>query len=156
MTKRSIFWLLLTGLALSPAGCGDTLKAEGRVILEGNPVAGASVMFIPESDKGLPAYGSTDADGHFSLSTNGASGIRPGRYKVTVTKTEQVPGAGDTKGREPRPGKEPVHRFKDKQNTPTRNLLPAVYSSPQTTPLTLDVAAGGAKNLDITLENKDR
>ena len=56
------------------AGCGksnvDLVPVDGTVTLDGQPVADAGVMFVPKkAEHGLPAAGSTDANGHFALST---------------------------------------------------------------------------------------
>tara|TARA_R110002095_G_scaffold175471_3_gene152950 strand:+ start:30014 stop:30397 length:384 start_codon:yes stop_codon:yes gene_type:complete len=79
------------------AGCGSgvdrpsTAKAEGTVRFENQPLAGASVSFIPKS--GRPASGFTDASGHFVLRTfEAADGAIPGEHTVMISKV-----AADTK-----------------------------------------------------------
>lgn len=57
--------------------------ADGVVTFNGSPVAGATVMFVP--DKGPVAVGFTNMEGKFSLSTAGARGVAVGNAKVTVT-----------------------------------------------------------------------
>lgn len=88
MNSRSILpALLCLGLA---AGCssssGPTLvSADGTVNYQGQPLAGAIVMFVPE--KGPIAMGVTDPAGKFILSTGGRRGAMIGPASVTVTAT---------------------------------------------------------------------
>lgn len=64
---------------------------KGIVRVDGKPMAGIDVFFNPIAQNGNPAYGSTDAQGNFSLSTPGApfgSGAIPGDFIPTFRKTE--------------------------------------------------------------------
>src|SRR5690349_2430461 len=56
--------------AILLAGCGGarTSPVEGRVLVDGKPVAGASIQFVPQG-KGRDATGETDKDGQFVMST---------------------------------------------------------------------------------------
>ena len=86
------------------AGCGgggpevpDTAPAGGTVTLDGAPVEGATVTFIPDArDDGAikNAYGTTDANGKFTLSTpvsgTKTDGAVLGRHQVTITKIKAV------------------------------------------------------------------
>jgi hypothetical protein len=59
------------------------------VTAKGVPVGNATVSFLPaDSTKGEGGIGTTDADGHFTLtgSRRGDSGVVPGRYKVRVSR----------------------------------------------------------------------
>jgi len=73
-------------LAMLP-GCGRTLyPAAGQVTLNGKPLAGAIVAFLPD-DKGLrPIVAVPDADGHYQLQLKrGQPGACVGRYTVRIT-----------------------------------------------------------------------
>jgi len=76
-------------ILLSYAGCSDAkvmVAVSGSVIAKGQPVAGALVMFLPQSDPiGLTASGVTAEDGKFVLSSGVDKGIAPGTYRVTIT-----------------------------------------------------------------------
>lgn len=58
---------------------------EGVLTFEGKPLAKARVQFTPVAS-GRPAFGLTDEEGRFRLTTYEAGdGALPGSYKVTVT-----------------------------------------------------------------------
>jgi hypothetical protein len=79
--------LAAAALVLAGAGCDDKVKVKGVVTLDGKPIEGAVVTFILESGGGQSASGTTQKDGSFRLTTlKENDGIRPGNYKVTVTK----------------------------------------------------------------------
>lgn len=84
--------LLLIAL-WSLAGCSRSdrpplAKVSGVVLLDGAPVEGAAVMFMPVAG-GRPAQGSTDAQGKFQLTTfDTHDGAIIGEHKVSVTKLE--------------------------------------------------------------------
>jgi hypothetical protein len=75
----------------------------GKVTLDGKPVAGASVRFIPMDDPNEPlgavSIAETDAQGHFRLST---SDDRPGAVvghhavQISTLKARRVPNTEST------------------------------------------------------------
>lgn len=73
-------------LAASCLGCGrkaDVASVEGTVTLDGQPLAGATVLFVPEN--GRPAGGTTDERGHYVLTyTDGVRGAPLGKNKVRI------------------------------------------------------------------------
>src|SRR5437762_8177513 len=78
--------MLLAAAVFAGAGCSGNVGIKGKVTLDGQPVEGASVQFVPV-DGGRPAFGTTDASGVFTLSTiKQGDGTSKGEYKVTVTK----------------------------------------------------------------------
>ncbi len=85
--------------AVALAGCGahptiDTHPVEGIVTLDGQPLAGATVTFIPTQEgSGASATGITDSSGKYLLTAVGAglgaepgAGTLPGEYYVGVVK----------------------------------------------------------------------
>ena len=89
-------------VALAGPGCGGRLvKVNGVVTLDGQPIEGAMVTFLPvEAGKGQNAQGSADKDGVFQLTTTKPNdGAFPGEYKVTVTYSEgaEAPPSGNMK-----------------------------------------------------------
>lgn len=74
-------------LLLLVAGCGKSglIPVQGVLTLDGTPVEGAMIAFISE-DGGSAAQGWTKPDGKFALESGDQTGIKPGKYKVTVFK----------------------------------------------------------------------
>jgi hypothetical protein len=93
---------------------------RGSVTYRDQPVAGAQVMFLPES--GPTATGTTDESGEFELRTFAAGdGAVPGKHRVTITKHVALPAAPDN----PYPE--------------TRNELPERYGRANASGLTAEV-----------------
>lgn len=82
-------WLLIGVIAAGLAGCGGAsgpplANVAGTVTRDGQPVADADVMFMPEH--GVPSSGKTDSAGHFTLKFNdGRPGAVPGKHRVLIT-----------------------------------------------------------------------
>jgi hypothetical protein len=90
------FWsfCFLVSFGVLAAGCGrgDKLpplaEVSGTVTLDGVPLPGALVQFIPDLGKGTkgpPAVGGTDPSGHYELMTVKNKGAAIGFHKVKVT-----------------------------------------------------------------------
>ncbi|MCS7305831.1 MAG: DUF4198 domain-containing protein [Thermoguttaceae bacterium] len=128
-------WLLLVVLP----GCGGsdrpkTYPATGKVIYRGQPVPDAEVTFVPT--KGPMASGKTDAQGQFQLSTFSPNdGAVAGEYTVLVVKKEKYV--------DPRAPSSPYEMY--------RNLLPARYSSLQTSPLKATIKPESPNQLTLEL-----
>jgi Carboxypeptidase regulatory-like domain len=143
MRRPSLLGLL--GLAFL-LGCNSgsvsgTVPASGKVTYKGAPVEGAIVTFVPEGE-GRTATATTSAGGVFSLTTVDASGVMPGKYKVTVDKVEYGPGSNlsmeaAAKGN-PAEGQ-------------AKRVLPAKYAAAASTPLAIEVPSGGKKDIDLPL-----
>jgi hypothetical protein len=91
------------------------------------PVAEALIAFHPLDDQegaGKRALAYTDAEGNFSLTVDKpGDGALPGRYVITVELRDLV-------------------QVGEELTRDGRHLLPAVYSRPETSPLSLQVAEG--------------
>ncbi len=91
--------LCLVGFFLLIVGCGEgngTIPVSGIVKMDGQPVVDASVSFIPQSEGGQQATGTTDASGKFVLSTvDPRDGAMPGKYKVVIAPNTRVDEAQD-------------------------------------------------------------
>jgi hypothetical protein len=162
VSRRDIFLSTLAAVSLFAAsGCGKGKlhQLEGVVIDEkGQPLAGATVTFVPADGNARPASGLTGDDGSFRLTTfNTGDGAREGDYKVTVKVSEAQPDGGappsmndpaaitkamqeyGQKNRGKKPG-EGVHK------------KPAVhpnYSDPKKTPLRQHVPSDGKVELKL-------
>jgi hypothetical protein len=138
-------WVVVLS-ALTLAGCGSrgphVQFVEGIVLLDGQPVDGAMVFFIPHAERGettngLPAAGRTKADGTFQLNASAGAragaGTAIGTYAVTVVKQEGPPiPEPDASGFLP-----PAP-----PNMVVRDVVPKVYGAADTSPLRAEVAAG--------------
>jgi hypothetical protein len=108
----------------------------GTVLLDKKPLAGARVEFWPKEDLKLGAYaGVTDDEGRYELSGDPRffRGVKPGKYRVMVTKFP-VPGGGD---RHKPPVPLPFH---DRPGPP--NQVPGIYGDRERTSLEACVKPG--------------
>jgi hypothetical protein len=88
------FAVSLGCLAFVVAGCSQELPKKeayptrGRVLLHGKPVSFAAIRLDPtDPAQGMPADGTTDADGMFELRTYSneePDGVVPGSYEVVL------------------------------------------------------------------------
>jgi hypothetical protein len=94
MNTRSTLSVWVTCVTLMSAGCGgssgpELVEVHGTVLLDGKPLSGASIRFVPElqgAEAVRPASGVTDDDGRYELEySSSRSGALPGRYKVLIT-----------------------------------------------------------------------
>jgi hypothetical protein len=138
-------WLLMALLAF---GCGKarTSRVEGEVLLDGKPLAGASVQFVAQG-KGHDATAETDKNGHFVLSTfQPKDGVLPGSYKVVVSPPLGVADTtnyGSADDAMSAAAKKPAKKEPDK-------TFPQKYTRLDQTPLTQEVPVKGAVRFDLT------
>ena len=131
---------LLAALLLA-GGCSEKetgpkrVQATGTVNYKGQPVEGAMVILSPETPGVPAATAQTDASGQFKLGTKEAGdGAVPGRYKVTIAKTE-TPLQEEIKEDDPRYGN-PLPEVQSKE------LLPVKYKDPAKSGLSVEIRDG--------------
>jgi len=73
---RSYLPIAITAVLLAGCGSDGLVPVKGRVLLDGQPLDGAAVLFEPEGG-GVPATGVTDASGGFTLATSGRGEALP-------------------------------------------------------------------------------
>src|SRR5947209_3838508 len=137
-------------LAVTLAGCGKGVSpVQGVVTLEGTPVAGATVLFMPDGqDEGRPATGFTSPDGTFRLTTfRPDDGALAGKYRVLVQKAEA---AKDRSAAE----QSALERAKAKREEEVaqkkrKPSLPEAYAKFETTPLRCTVPVSVSVTLDL-------
>jgi len=163
-----LFSLVLVGSALLSlaTGCSsgvkaNTSKVQGIVKLDGMPVEGATVSFIPKAADGHLANGLTGSDGVFTLTTyNTGDGALPGEYTVTVVKTatKSVGDGGpdiasmDQKDRAKAMASMMASQAKQKNTeakSKKREELPSVYADPTKSPLKATVPVSNRVELDL-------
>ena len=141
--------LLLAAMALTFTGCGyrrpAQVKTTGTVTLDGEPVANASLMFIPDS--GRPASATQTPMENFKVSSFGGNdGLPAGNYRVTAkdlfskkdsknNTTEQV----DRAKAEAEPGEEPEEVDIEFGENAYENDLPEKYAELDTTDITVTI-----------------
>lgn len=137
--------VLVAGLI---AGCGTPpfQPIKGVVTLDGKPLPYCKVGFFPDVSEFKPdlhgfAYGLTNEKGEYEAQhPKGDKGIYAGKYKVFFTAWV------DQKGKPVPPESKP-------SEVPggVKNLVPAKYGTPETTPVTASVGSGGGSfNFDLS------
>jgi len=117
-------------------GCsrsGMESEVSGRVTLDGRLVGPGTVVFAPVDGTTNPADGAIQLDGSYYLKTSREVGLRPGRYKASVSVFDQP---------EVKPG--------ERSMTPARLVTPQKYSDTETSGLEYTVEPG-ENNIDIRL-----
>lgn len=139
---------LLAAAALAGLlGCGgDGLRrvpVKGQVTAKGAPVGNATVSFVPVAGtKGEGGIGTTDRDGHFTLtgSRRGDAGVVPGKYKVRVSRLID------------RDGTVLPSDAKEADYPHAKESVPAPFSSPESA-LEVEVPEqGGTVNVEIPVK----
>lgn len=144
--RRSWSAAALTGLLALAAGCGGSaglVPVSGTVRLDGQPLAQASLRFVPDGDA-RTHWGTalTGADGKYRvMGPQGQDGLAPGPYKVTVSRLLRKDGT-------PPPANVPPIE------SDATESLPAIYSHPDRTTLKVTVEPGKSVDLDLTSAKK--
>jgi hypothetical protein len=145
--------------ALAAGGCGGkTAKVQGVVTLDGKPLPGATVTFIP-AGSGRPAGGRSESDGSFRLTTfRPEDGALPGEYKVIVTLAgaESAPAGADPMKLDDKAKAafftrmSPASRAQEeKQQRKAGPAVPEVYTDVSRTPLRCTVPLDGPLELNL-------
>ena len=132
-------------------GCGPKGPAvssvSGTVLLDGEPLDGASVVFHPTSSSGLAGSGKTSADGTFGLSTFRATpgaGVVPGKYVVTISK-EEWPQFEEPEDDDPDYERKMEKVERDMERARPTYVTPQAYGDEETSGLTATVSTGENK-----------
>ena len=141
------------------SGSGPKLaSADGVLTYKGKPLAGATVMLVP--DKGPFAMGVTGADGKFTVSTGGNRGVVVGLVKVSVT--EGVAASGDA-AKQPKTAAESEEYMKKAAEMQSamasgaaavvqaKSTIPARYGKAETSGLSYTIKANGDNHFAIDL-----
>lgn len=133
------------------AGCrkSEFVPVNGVVNLDGLPLAGAMVSFMPEKGDSAPiGHGWSRPDGSFELTSLNQVGALPGEYRVVVTKRVPI------KGVDANPlnaAQEALKRGKPLNDLSklTKSVVPEDYGNPNRTPLRCSVPATAKLILDV-------
>jgi hypothetical protein len=94
-------WPALTLAVIAGCDARGWVPAEGKVTLDGTPLAGVHVLFFPVGagvNDPTMFSGLTDATGHYVLRGQGGGpeGIAPGKYRVSLTTAVAGPNDDET------------------------------------------------------------
>jgi hypothetical protein len=148
--KPFLFLIAVAVLSAAAIGCSETsefAKVSGTVTYQGKPVEGAVVAF--HCDKAsVPATGTTDASGRFTLtSVVAGDGAMPGQHKITVTKNK-VAGAVPSGAMSMEQALQSGGGAMAEQNS-----LPRIYANAGSTPLTETVSKENVNDFTVVLTN---
>jgi hypothetical protein len=140
-------WFRVVGalIVAAVAGCArqapppDFPAVTGKVMLDGKPLPGAGVAFVPTgSTVGHGAVGATDDSGIYKLrGSRGGEGAPPGEYKVVISRWMLPDGKPPPRGVPP-------------ANSGAVETVPPAYTNATTTPLKATVAeAGGSFDFEL-------
>jgi hypothetical protein len=143
-TTCLLFAIALTGCS----GGATTSPVEGTVTLDGKPLVGALVQFVPQG-KGRDATAETDKNGEFAMSTmKSGDGVVPGDYKVVIS-----PPMGTV---DPKQYASSDEAMSAASKAPAKKAagpaFPQKYSRPDLTPLTQQVPASGKLKFELKSE----
>ncbi len=139
----------LLGLMTVTLGCGDSgpqlAPVTGQVLLDGEPVADAGVLFSPNTP-GPAASGSTDEQGNFSLMTGSRDGALVSSHRVVISKSETRGVSADADG---------LSGAVVDGGWLFVDHLPRRYNDPKTSGLTADVAADDENHFTFELTGSE-
>jgi hypothetical protein len=93
---RMVAMLALSGLV----GCGGSdedniklVRVTGLITKNGKPMANANVSFVPLAGNKdtTPGVDQAGPEGNYMIKFKGRTGVAPGKYKVTVTPSFEIP-----------------------------------------------------------------
>lgn len=153
--KHNNFLFVLLILFILSSGCIsrktsnlETQYVEGIITLDGMPLHGAHIQFIPKSEGiGQEAGGVSGKGGFYklsSLSGDPEKGALEGEYLVTVAKNEVI--------ELPKPRINPVTG--DEETHETKSALPEIYRNKIKTPISVTIVRG-KNRIDIKLESSN-
>ena len=151
-------WVCLClAVGCSSSGSGPKLvPADGTVTFQGKPLAGATVMFVPE--KGPFAMGITDAKGKFQLLTGTSRGVVVGPVKVSVTAAEggkqEGPAAASERPQTPAETEAFMKKAEEfskavaagKADVQPKSLIPEKFGKAETSGLSFIIKPSAAEN----------
>jgi hypothetical protein len=118
----------------------QTYAVTGEVTLDGQPVVGADIAFLPDSSTpdAAPAQAVTDQTGRFEVVSQfdqgrtSQAGMTAGTYGVQITQLKRPPPSAGL-------------------SQPPRNMLPQKYASPATSGLSATVVPDGENHFVFKL-----
>lgn len=141
------------------AGCGGgasgppLAKVTGVVTLDGNPVEGATISFVPKGE-GAMSLALTDPEGKFAMRTAaGKEGAVVGDHTITVSLSVTT-GGGATGSADDLAPPQSFEGGAPAEAPKTLFLVPEKYGSPTTSGLTVTVPSGGLSDYAVELKSR--
>lgn len=145
--------IFVLGLGLFVIGCGGddrVAPVTGVVTLDDQPIANASVTFMP-AEGGRPAFGVTDADGKYELTTfQEADGALIGSHIVTIVAVDEKVNDKAVAAAEEHGSLSEFMHPQAKQKW----IIPERYSAQDTSGLSHDVERGKLNRADFPLTKR--
>ena len=148
---------ILVTLGIVLTGCSNssrpaTYRVTGTVTMQGKPVAGAVITFVPTSNEGEAASAITDSEGKYALTTwQAGDGARPGEYRVKVSKQEETAVDPSKMVRNVPLEEDQKYVENKKPRPPAKSLVPSKYQDESTSGLSHTVPKGSS-TFDIELK----
>lgn len=127
------------GCSSSPAPPTPT-TVRGRITFQGQPLAGGTVVFAPDPDRGTagkPVRGDTGPDGTFQLAVDGRPNVPPGWYRVAIAPPADASG---------------THSSADPGAPPGAPVFPPALRRPDRSKLIREVTAGKDHVFEFAVE----
>lgn len=148
------------GVLLSMSGCGgsdlELIPVTGTVTYQGQPVAGATVVFQPES--GPPSTATTDDEGRFEMNTRGRPGVALGNAIVVITALEPMDievaegsGDADIAADDPAAAESAMTPEVMEAMANRKSRIPEKYGHPRTSGLRVEITPDGETHFDFDL-----
>ena len=159
MNNRYFFSLIVLSLFVV-SGCSTGLpvvKVEGQLLMDDQPVEGATLTFLPVDGSSHSAVGQSGPEGRFSLSTAGAKvngGSMPGKYYVGITYNKclnPVP-ESEFEGLTPEQRNDKARTFAyDPRYFPPKyqTIVPVKYNRPKESGIEVEIKKGNKIVLEI-------
>ncbi|MBR0225608.1 MAG: carboxypeptidase regulatory-like domain-containing protein [Thermoguttaceae bacterium] len=159
---RNVALLSLCFMLLASFGCDNKrmkglVPARGVVTFNGEPVAGAMIMFTPVQigTEAVTASTTTDEKGAFKMTTvDPGDGVFPGEYYVTIVKDEMQGGMTLEQARLNSENPDEARKQGPAEEATVVHHLPVKYADMNTTDLRVTVPADGLKDIAFTLEGE--
>lgn len=143
------YCLVLFGVMMAGCGQSESVKVPelypvtGKVTLDGEPLVGAVLSFLPKGDTAGQVVTATTADGgNFSaMYSNGKPGCPTGEFQVYISKLVMPDG-------------NPIPEGKTAADVQAVDKVPAKYRSPQNPGSSVMVPVGGKSDLNFELQSR--
>jgi hypothetical protein len=150
--RQLLTWSIASLLGIGLVGCGPSgpqlAQVKGKVTYRGQPLAGATVNFLPE--QGQLATGITDSSGEYKLNSGGTAGAVLGKCKVSISKFAKTEGSTENMT----PEEYAKMTQAGKRPAAPKSEIPTKYNNPQTSGLEATVTSDSSKTVfDFTLSD---